>query len=113
MAIRRRDFREFILRVEECLEEFKLYVSWDLSKEGIIHDIEVHDKTLKSEAKELKDDDLFLIHKLNKALRYAHDQSELAFVLFERFKMRRNEHIYYENELDVIAHTVDILNREI
>lgn len=107
-SIRKRDYQSFSDIVEKCIDALRAHVKWENGEKGILHEIEEKHPELSEDIIELRNDHLFLIQKLKRAYHFAKDEDAQAFVLFERFKIRRKEHVFHEDELDVMIHTIQL-----
>lgn len=107
-AILSRDYVEFRQCVKACLAEIKKHIDWEESRWGVIHEIEEMRPELRAEIDELRSDHLYMMNKLKRSATLAMKSDDYAFSLFKQFKMRRKEHVFHEDELDVKAHTVEL-----
>ena len=103
-----KNYNSFIQNVQSCIVEFQKHLRWENSEKGVLHEIEVDHPELSEHIIELRNDHLFLLRKLEKSIELAKSKNEQAFVLFERFKIRRKEHVFHEDELDVMIHTIKL-----
>lgn len=101
-----RNFGAFIRAVEACMRGIKVHMEWEDSERGVLNRIARKRPDLQADIEELRSDHETMMNQLKKAVQLAHMKDDLAFVLFERFKMRRQEHVYHEDEIDVAAHSV-------
>ncbi|MCB0278078.1 MAG: hypothetical protein KDD94_01145 [Calditrichaeota bacterium] len=108
LAVSKKDFQIFAETVSKCLSELENHIVWENGKSGILHDIEKNYPNLADHVNELRSDHEFFKMKLAKALELAQQNNPDAFVFFERFKLRRKEHLLHEDELDIDAHTVPL-----
>lgn len=106
------NFQLFSDKVKLSISELERHLKFNKQEIEKVYQFDGKQPYYLDEYNELKKDQIELIQKLYQCIHYASAQNELAFVMFERFKMHRQKYIFDEDNYDVMRESEDMIKEE-